>query len=454
MQGWFTIGSVLGLGLALLFAILSVRNLPRAILVFLLLGLIPTWQIGGFSGRQIVQGLLLVQVLGTVLIFVWLVTRARVESPAVVPTPFNRWLFALPVVALASLGFSLIWRDPTVDPGNINVAVSIGQVLLYCWPIGLYLVVAASVPDTAWVKRFTDLVIYLSIPQVAIVVVPELDAYLFWSRYLGLLATPLAVARALSVTHWGARAGLAVVALLPLMQGLGMGKAFLYGYVSVAIGTVLLLAARRLLLVTVPLAAALVALLVLAGEGPPGRVQQLIDVEREQQSWGGRAGRVALAQDAVAIWSDWPILGVGPGNSYAYMLRYSVIGTPHNQYLDLLVEVGLIGLGVVLAFVVSAFRFGLRLWRRVRHPVHKEVVLGWLGAFAALAAGGLTGDFLLHSIRNGGLEMFSGFFVHWVFLGVAVGISRLEAEPGVEPVPSPAVWHPFDGEPVLWSGRG
>ena len=53
-------------------------------------------------------------------------------------------------------------------------------------------------------------------------------------------------------------------------------------------------------------------------------------------------------------------------------------------------------------------------------------MLGWLGAFAGMVVGGITGDFMIHSIRNGGLELFSGYYLQWVLLGGLVAVARLE----------------------------
>ena len=139
-------------------------------------------------------------------------------------------------------------------------------------------------------------------------------------------------------------------------------------------------------------------------------------------SFGGNSGRGALAAAALSIWQQAPILGVGPGNSYIYMLQRSPIGTPHNQYLNILVEFGILGLAAWLVFLVATWRAGLRIYQTATHPVHRTFALGWLGMFAGMVAGGVTGDFMVHSIRNGGIELFSGYYLQWVLLGGLVAI--------------------------------
>ena len=218
------------------------------------------------------------------------------------------------------------------------------------------------------------------------------------------------------------------VALLPFGVGIGTGKAFLYCYVAAAVGTIMWVRASRLVAVGTGAvaAAALIGVIVVGDQLFTKPVQDLLDKERSQSSYGGSSGRGALALDALSIWQEAPFLGVGPGNSYIYMLQRAPIGTPHNQYLNILVEFGLLGLAGWLAFIVVAFRTGLRVYRRTTTPAHKTFVLGWLGMFAGLVVGGVTGDFMIHSIRNGGLELFSGYYLQWVLLGGVVTVDRLE----------------------------
>ncbi len=69
---------------------------------------------------------------------------------------------------------------------------------------------------------------------------------------------------------------------------------------------------------------------------------------------------------------------------------------------------------------------GLKLWRTAREPVHRTLVLGWLGIFAGMLVGGFFGDFMLPSIRNDGLDLFAQFYVQWIILGLVVAASALE----------------------------
>lgn len=449
MASWLTFGTVLGLAVTVGFTALAFRSLPGAVYAFALLGAVPWVRVGAFSGNEIVQSLLLVEVLATALVGVWLLRRGSKALAACTVVPFNKWLLLLIPASLLSLTSGFAWIDHTVPQRNVKGLVSLGQLLLFVWPIAIYVVAADQVRNLGWIRRFERSILLLASPQAVMFFFPRTADYLAWSVNFGLIAAPLAWARFGRECSGIRRAALAALVALPLLQGLRAGKAFLYVYVVLSILVISWVRGGRKLAV----AAMVVGVTMLVVQLIPGSdiifapIQWLVDVERTQQSWGGRAGRLALAMDAVAVWSGHPILGVGPGNSYPYMLRYSVIGTPHGQYANLLVELGLVGATLFVAFVVGVLRFGARIVRARNHPEAQVFLLGWFASFVAWSFCSLAGDYMLHSIRNGGLEMFSGFYLQWVFLGAAVGISRRGFDVAKSSGPAP-------GGIVRWVGEG
>jgi O-antigen ligase len=207
-----------------------------------------------------------------------------------------------------------------------------------------------------------------------------------------------------------------------------MEKAFYYGYVIASSATIAWLMARRALFAMTPIVVAIYVVTVpLATDSlTPHFFRSLVQEEEAQRSLGGAGGRDQLIRDGLGIWSRAPVLGVGPGNNYPYMLRYSSIATPHNQYVNLLVELGVTGFLCFVVFAGQALRLGLRLRRTTRVPSHRRLVLAWLGIFAGFLAGGFFGDFMLPSIRNSGLELFAEFYVQWIVLGLLVSVAAIE----------------------------
>lgn len=412
------------------FAVLCYRDAPRAILVFTGLAWIPFVRVMSLPGSTIAQDLLLVELLATVLIGVWWLKRVGTPRAPVMRATFEVPLFLMIPASLVSLVVSLGGHDPAVDERHIKLAVSLGQVLLIVWPIGLYVVVARTITTTHQIRSIFRLITAMAVPSVLLPVVPqEYLPLVSWSLYPALVVSPFCLAASFNVSAPLKKVGLWVLALSPLVYGITIGKAFFYVTTSLALLTVVMLNGRRLLIALIPLCAGVYLIAATAsGSFVPEPVAALIDVERQQQSWGGRAGRLAIGADAISIWAKYPLFGVGPGNSWPYMNRYSVIDTPHNQYLNLLLELGMVGLACFLWYISAAVRFGLRVLGRFRDDFHRAVAVGWLGFFSGTIVSGLTGDFILHSIRNDGLALFSGYYFQWIVLGLVVAAERIEGD--------------------------
>jgi O-antigen ligase len=425
--GWLAPASLIALGLTAIFAAVALLRPSRAVLTYAVLGAAPpVLQLGALSGRTISQGLLLAEALATVLVGVWLARRSA--AVRLLKTPFDGPLLLFAASAAASLVLSLVMPDPNVAR-ELTLAVSVGQLMLVLWPIGVYLASSELITTGAQIRWLQKAVLVLAIAQLAMPFVPKAGVpYMAWVWTFGLYASPFAMAAIFATRSVPIRLGLMVLALAPMVRGVVEGKVFLYAFVFAAMGTILWVRASRVVAVGLGLVAAvsLTALVVLGPETVLAPVSSLVNLERRQQSFGARGGRVELARAAIGIWQQAPILGVGPGNSYIYMLRLAPIGTPHNQYLNILVEFGMVGLVLWIWFLVSAFRTGLRIYQRTTDLVCRTFALGWLGTFAGMVVGGGTGDYMIHSIRNGGLELFQGYYLQWILLGGLIAIARLE----------------------------
>jgi hypothetical protein len=426
----FTLDAIGGLALGAVFAFVCLKDLPRAVLWYLALAWIPFLQVATLSGNEYTTGILPVESLGTILIGVWLLRVGPGRPRSARRLRFEVPLLALLPIAAISLVSGFLDLDPLVNAANVKLTVSVGQIVLLAWPIGVYFVVA-NVATAATVEKAIHILIALGSPAVLLPLLPpRYRPFVEWTVYFALAASPFCVAWLLQPMPLVRRIALALVAVSPAVYGLVVGKALWYVAPVAAFGVIAALRARRLLLAAAPLTLG-VYLLVLVptwGSWLPGEVRKVVAEEEAQQSLGGRAGRDALAADAVRIWSRYPLFGVGPGNNYPYMIKYSVIGTAHGQYVNLLLETGLAGLACYAAFVVLAIKTGFDLLARLRHRFHEVVVLGWMGLFVGLVAvGGLLGDFSLPSIRNDGLHTLSWYYQQWVVLGLVAAVKRIEA---------------------------
>lgn len=118
--------------------------------------------------------------------------------------------------------------------------------------------------------------------------------------------------------------------------------------------------------------------------------------------------RLVIWQDILRAWSKRPILGVGPGNLWAYDQVFSHLpagarnfaksglGVAHEGYLQTLGEIGPLGLFSQVAFLVIMIIAASRLIRcshAISKPeIRENRVIGFIGL--GLVCGSLVGDFV------------------------------------------------------------
>jgi O-antigen ligase len=420
---WFSAETIVGLFALVIFAGLCYHDMRRAIMVFTVVGCIKGIQIGAFAGNEMVQGLLPVEALATVMFGMWWIRHRPIRR-----VPFNWPLFLLLPSSVLSLIAGFNWYDPNIAVDHMKLTVSLGQILLTTWPIATYLVVANSVHDAKTTDTISKIIVALAVPSLLLVWTDAWWPYVEWSTTFALPASSLCLAEYFHTRSPAKKAWLLLLTVAPAIYGVVLGKAFYYSYVAASSAVICWLQARRLVLIAAPLVLAVyvVAVPLSSNSLMPSFVEDLVETETQQQSIGGEAGRWQLIEDGLGIWSRSPIFGVGPGNNYPYMLRYSTLGTAHNQYINVLMELGVVGFVCLALFASQALRVGLRLWRTAREPAHHKLALAWLGLFSAMLTGGFFGDFMLPSIRNGGLELFAYFYVQWILLGLVVSASSIE----------------------------
>jgi O-antigen ligase len=168
------------------------------------------------------------------------------------------------------------------------------------------------------------------------------------------------------------------------------------------------------------------------------------------------SSRAVIWRGALAIWSENPIFGAGPGNFRAeFPLKRSpdyfeheisnVTLTAHNLYLDALNETGALGF---LAFLGFLALWALGCWAAVRNreasPRERLLAAGYLGAFAAVA---------VQSVSSPWARWPAGTAALALFLGLGSGASR-----SIQPAPSEeaaSAKSPLPGRPALrWVAVG
>lgn len=129
--------------------------------------------------------------------------------------------------------------------------------------------------------------------------------------------------------------------------------------------------------------------------------------------------RVVYWKRAQCIIKDYPIFGCGL-NAYALVAgRYSIGwgGYPHNSYLQMTAETGVVGISAFLWMVFVLFSNSLKALRRMKVQRHKMLFVGFLT--------GLLG-FLIHSLFDTNFYSVQlGSFL-WTIIGVVVALQSIE----------------------------
>ena len=145
------------------------------------------------------------------------------------------------------------------------------------------------------------------------------------------------------------------------------------------------------------------------------------------------------AQERVDLWSDAeksiladPIFGNGFA-TYQYGQHVANLENPHNWYVQVMVETGLIGLMIALTLVWQMFSMSYRLFKRAQDPLFRGLGLGVFIAMCCCVVSNSFGD------RWTYLEIMG---MLWVLMGAVVRSTELmgeEVAPEVAPVEEDAM---------------
>jgi O-antigen ligase len=151
------------------------------------------------------------------------------------------------------------------------------------------------------------------------------------------------------------------------------------------------------------------------------------------------ADRINIWQDAIAIWLSSPYMGVGAGNFQFFDLAYGtdIVGVAHNQFLEVLAEMGVQGLICLLLTIVMIGRVALNCLNTAISPTGKGVALAYLGYFAALLfATFFTSPFIPTAAAAGGTAPFIDASYCWFFLGLVLSIPNWDREAAASDLPA------------------
>lgn len=125
-----------------------------------------------------------------------------------------------------------------------------------------------------------------------------------------------------------------------------------------------------------------------------------------------------------------PISGLGPSNYrwYTPLFRirgYAVYFNSHNQYVDIVAQIGLFGLAAYFWFFGVVGWLGWKLRTRVPRGFARAYVYSVLAGLAGTLVAGVLGDWVIPFFYNITLGGFRASMLPWLFLGGLVAIEQM-----------------------------
>jgi O-antigen ligase len=165
-------------------------------------------------------------------------------------------------------------------------------------------------------------------------------------------------------------------------------------------------------------------------------VYELSGGEQElESSWGGR---LVLYQAVLDLVKEHPILGLGPAayRHYGYV-RLLSLGpdgalylrpqiNSHNNFIDIYAQMGLVGLGLFIWFLIELGLLGRRLTTRFHGDFADGYVHATIGILTGSVVAMLLVDWFLPFVYNVGFSGFRTSALAWMFLGGLVALEQVD----------------------------
>ncbi len=129
-------------------------------------------------------------------------------------------------------------------------------------------------------------------------------------------------------------------------------------------------------------------------------------------------GRSGFWREAIHIFASAPILGTGLNTYSEVAPKFKITWGmwPHNCYLQMAAETGIIGLGAFLWVIFLVFREALRALRSITEKYYKALLCGSLAGLTAFLVHGFL-DTTFYSVNLGNLM--------WMMMGLIIAVTQL-----------------------------
>jgi hypothetical protein len=384
----------------------------------------------------------------------WLLQSALSGQIRLPASPANRpWLLLIGLALISIVAGAAFWSPWVVTKGNFYL-VQAAQLSLFGLSAAAYWLPACRLESRLRLQQFSALLLGLGLLFLLSQTLPGLG----WIGRFLLLGGPIfricvvALAGALALYHQGLgqyrRIGLAALALLMVALPWWRGSDWASGWLPSLVTLSVLLAkyiwsrmgwriAPHVTLLGIFGAVALLPRLAIA---------DYWSLDTRLIAWSGLAqlmeGRWILGLGLASYWHYWrgvigSIAYQDPTTGYLHFSFDPKVNL-HNNFADILAQVGILGLVVLLWLFFELTRHALR--RFSAEPAGsfgRAYAAAALAAVAGMAFAGMLGDWFLPFVYNIGLRGFRDSFLGWLLLG-GVALLDATADEAVLPLDAPA----------------
>ena len=412
-------------GLLAIYVILSLLRYPYVSFIVLIgSSLFVPFGIGTGSESEFNISLIMVLLIAGLMFFDIFVNRShlRFRFPRVYLA-----ILGLIISSVISLGFGQ-FRYFATSPAPIRA--QIGAVALYVFSGLIFIEMGYQIRKLEWLKWVTwtflffgaFVIIFRHFPFLNKFNIDSAQGSLFWIWIIAITFSQVLINKELSF-FW--RIVLVFLAILIFYSGFFEARDWISGWLPglISILVILWLFAKKL---RIPIIFAFIIIaffytqfvsqVFMSGDNPYSLMTRL-------QAW----------KILEAIIKVNPLFGVGPANYYWYtplfqILGYSVKFNSHNNYVDIIAQIGFVGLAAFIWVAWEIGRLGFQLRATAQTGFEKAYVFGAIGGLVGTLASGMLGDWVIPFVYNVGFSGFRASLFAWLFLGGLVALERIERE--------------------------
>lgn len=381
--------------------------------------------IGTGTQSELVAALLL----AGFLFLLWIVQLVISQKIVVVKSPINVPLLGFLITTVLSTIASYVIRDPLVLYHPRLIPAQLGGLGTIVISLCTTLVVMNCLADTTWIRRLAS--VFLALGAATLLFYSVSSGRDLPGASIGGLFSLWVIALAFGQALFNedmprlGRASLLILSLAWFSRRFFLEGAWLSGWLPavVALLTVALLRSRAAFLTVLIVGAA-------AAWGNSQYVTQLFETQVEGEDSGGNFLRSELWQQGLAAARENPLLGAGPAGNTPYNMTYlpdRALST-HSNYVDIVLQTGLIGSFFFLWLLVATFHISVAVRRQWRHGFEAGFANGMLGGLVGMVVAMALGDWVLPFVYNQGIAGFRYTVHSWVLLGALASMQRLSAK--------------------------